>query len=74
MRARHRQANNEWHLHMVHDTPTLTVDAAHEQQPSVYDDESTATAQAAIAWVVAPAMSVPGEVEKAADDVRLYRC
>jgi hypothetical protein len=44
-RACHRQACDEWYLHVIRDTPTPTVDAAaHEQQPSVPGDESTATA------------------------------
>jgi hypothetical protein len=55
---------------LIPPTPT----AAHEQQPSVLDDESTAIAQAAIASQVAPATPVPGDVEKAADKVRLYHC
>jgi hypothetical protein len=43
---------------MVHETPNPTVDAAHEQQPSVPDDESTATARVTIAQV-APATPAP---------------
>ena len=38
---------------VVRDTPTPTVDVAYEQLPGVSDDESTASAQAAIAQVVA---------------------
>ena len=46
-RARHRQASDEWYIHVVRDTPTPTVDAAaHDQQPSVPDDDSTVITQA----------------------------
>jgi hypothetical protein len=34
---------------VVRDTPTPTVDVAYEQRSSVLDDESTVSAQAAIA-------------------------
>jgi hypothetical protein len=57
---------------LVRDTLTPTVDVAHDQQPSVLDDESTATAQGAIAFVVALATPVQGEEKKAVDEVRLY--
>jgi hypothetical protein len=57
---------------VVRDTPTPTVDVAYEQKPSVPDDESTTSAQVAIAQVVAPVTSGPGEVEKAANEVRFY--
>jgi hypothetical protein len=50
----------------------VTVDFAYEQQPSVPDDEFTASAQAAIAQAVAPVMPGPREVEKAANEVHLY--
>jgi hypothetical protein len=48
------------------------VDVAYEQQPSVPDDQSTASAQATIAQVVAPVTPGPREVEKAANEVYLY--
>jgi hypothetical protein len=47
---------------VVRDTPILIVDFAYEQQPSVPDDVSTVSAQAAIAQAVAAG---PHEVEKA---------
>jgi hypothetical protein len=86
LRGRHVPPNRTWSTslsptsqrrmvpHVVRGTPTPTIEcAAHEQWPSVPDDESTATAQAAIAQVV-PATPAPGEVEKVADEVRLYHC
>jgi hypothetical protein len=57
---------------VVHDTPTSTVDVAYEQQPSVPDDESTASPQVAIAQVVAPVTPGPCEEEKATNEVHLY--
>jgi hypothetical protein len=57
---------------VVRDTSTPTVDVAYEQQPSVPDDESMASAQAAIARVVTPVTPGPCEVEKAANEVHLY--
>ena len=57
---------------MVHDNPTPTVDAAHKQQPSVPDDESTATARVAIAQV-APATPAPRRGGEVVEEVRLYR-
>ena len=57
---------------VVRDTPTPTVNVAYEQQPSVPDDESTASTQAAIAQVVAPVTPGPREMEKATNDVHLY--
>ena len=59
---------------MVRDTPTPTVhvDVAYEQQPSVPDDESTASTQATIAQVVAPVAPGPREVENATHEVHLY--
>src|ERR1700761_1792155 len=71
-RARHRlgEASDEWHIHVVHDTPTPTVDvAAHKQQPSVPDGESTMTVQGAISQVALPTPA-QGEVAKAADEIR----
>ena len=51
----------EWYFHVVRDTPTPTVDAAaHEQQPSVPDDESTVTAQAVLSLVALPTRGEEG--------------
>jgi hypothetical protein len=50
---------------VVRDTPILIVDFAYEQQPSVPDDVSTVSAQAAIAQAVAAVAAGPHEVEKA---------
>jgi hypothetical protein len=52
---------------VVRDILTPTVDFAYEQQPSVPDDESTASAQA-----VAPVAPGPCKVEKATNEVHLY--
>ena len=71
-RAHHRQASDEWYLHVVRDTPTPTVDAAtHDQQPNVPDDEFTVTTQVAISHIALPTPASDA-VEKAADEVRLY--
>jgi hypothetical protein len=40
---------------VVHDTPTPTIDVVYKQQPSIPDNEFTASTQATIAQVITPA-------------------